>query len=380
MDILTKRICSHVRQRIRLHVVLRAALFGVLLVLLSTGCEEEDAIVERLRPVKAMTVLSADTSTRTRSFSGTAQTAQEVRLSFRVNGTVVDVAVAVGNRVSSGSLIAALDDEPYRVAIEEARADLAQANASRRSSEAEYQRVRQLYTADNASRTELDEALASAEASRADYEARAQALRRAELDLSYTQLTADRDCSVARVTVEVNENVSSGTEIVRLNCGDTWEVLIDVPESQISAFANDMDASVRFPSIQGRQFRAVVSEVGVASAGNTSFPVTLRLIETPEAIRSNLAAEVSVLLRESEAANEAIVVPASAVSQDQNGTFVYLLERSQEPDVAVLRRHAVSVAEITKRGIEIAEGLEDGQSILVAGHSNARDGMRVLQR
>ena len=379
-----KRLCSNAvytseknRTRCRRLVLYLAVLPSIFLM---AGCEEETPFVERLRPIKAMTVMSADASSRLRTFSGSAQTAQEVKLSFRVAGTVIAVPISVGDRVSAGSLVARLDTETYRVALEESKADVAQANASRRSDEAEYQRVRQLYAADNASRTELDEALASAEASKADYEARAQALRRAELDLSYTELKADRDCSVARVDVEVNENVASGSEVARLNCGDAWEVVIDVPECQIAAFEDGLSAQARFSSIEGAQFAAEVSEGGGASAGNTSFPVTLRLIETPDSIRSNLAAEVTIALASKNQSSESIIIPVSSVSQDQNGTFIYLVEPSSEAGVALLRKQVVDVGQITEDGIAIEGGLLPGQTILVAGHANARDGMRVLQR
>ncbi|MEM1143412.1 MAG: efflux RND transporter periplasmic adaptor subunit [Pseudomonadota bacterium] len=349
----------------------------VLVTWLTCACEEKVELVERLRPVVTFPVELSDGSTRRRSFSGSAQIAQQVNLSFRVQGTVVAVPVSVGERVTGDTLVAALDKERYRVALEEAKADLAQANASRRSSEAEYQRVRQLYAADNASRTELDEALASAEASKADFSARSQALRRAELDLSYTELRADADCSVAFVDVDVNENVQSGAVVARLNCGDTWEVVIDVPESQIAYFENGLSATVRFSSIDG-SYSANVSEVGVASDGNSSFPVTLRLLDVPQAIRANLAADVDVLLRSAGSDLSIIVVPPMSVSQDQNGTFVYLVRPSEEPGVAVLERRSVDVGKLNELGLEITDGLQDGDTILLAGHANARPGMRVL--
>jgi len=344
------------------------------------ACQQETEIVERLRPVKSMEVTQNIASSRERTFTGSVETAQEIKMSFRVEGTVIELPVSVGERLSKGDLIAALDEEPYRVALEEARADLAQTNASRRSAEAEYQRVRQLYASDNASRTELDEALADSEASRADYNARAQALRRAELNLSYTRLTSEGECSVAVVDVEVNENISTGLEVVRLSCGDNWEVVIDVPESQIGLFQNNLEAAVRFPSIRESQFRAVVSEVGVTSAGNTSFPVTLRIVDPPTTIRSNLAAEVTIALPLESGPPDHIWLPVAAVSQDQNGTFVYIVDASDEPGVALLRRESVQVGGISEDGIEIVSGVAVGQQILLAGHANARDGMRVLQR
>lgn len=349
----------------------------IALVLVAAGCEEAVITEERLRPIKSLTVQRGDLSTRTRTFTGTTQTAQEVDLSFRVQGTVTTVAVVVGARVGAGSLIATLDDETYRVEFEQAKADLAQARAARRSAEAEYQRVRQLYANDNASRTELDEALADAEASRADYEARAQALRRAELDLSYTRLTADADCSVATVDVDLNENVASGALVATLNCGSNWEVVIDVPESQIAAFEVGLDAIVKFTSIPGNEFSATVTEVGVASSGNSSFPVTLLFNEVPLSMRANLAANVTLVLTDAGGGGDGIVVPPAAVSQDQSGTFVYRVTPSAESGVALLNRQSVEVGSLTEYGLEIVTGLEAGDVILLAGHANARDGMRV---
>lgn len=358
-------------------ISLKTLILALGLAMCVAGCEQAPITEERLRPIKSLLVESGDRSTRNRTFTGTTQTAQEIDLSFRVDGTVATVGVVVGSRVIPGTLIATLDDETYRVEVQQAKADLAQARASLRSAEAEYQRVRQLYANDNASRTELDEALAESEAGRADFDARAQALRRSELDLTYTSLIADADCSVATVDIDLNENVAAGSTIATLNCGNNWEVVIDVPESQIAAFEVGLEGSVRFASIPDRQFPATVTEVGIASGGNSSFPVTLTFDQIPSVIRSNLAADVTLLLTDPGATAIEIVIPPAAVSQDQSGTFVYLVEAGEEPDVAVLARQTVSVGKLTEYGLEILSGISEGDTILLAGHANARDGMRV---
>ncbi|MEM0952798.1 MAG: efflux RND transporter periplasmic adaptor subunit [Pseudomonadota bacterium] len=348
-----------------------------------SACEQAAVPEPPLRPVKSLLISAADYSVRKRVFSGTTQASQEVDLSFRVKGTVVELPISVGSKVEAGVLLAALDDETYRVELAQAKADLAQATASRRSAEADYQRIRQLYANDNASRTELDESLASAEASRADVDALSQALRRAELDLSYTRLRADAECSVASVDVELNENVNAGALVAKLNCGRIWEVVIDVPESQIGAFEPGMEGEVSLASVKGVKYPAAVSEIGVASVGNASFPVTLVLEAFPETIRSNLAAEAELSLtdRSSNAPVGAasIMVPAAAVSQDELGTFVYLVEPTEDAMIASLRRQDVSVGVLTEFGLEIVAGLTTGDVVLTAGHANARDGMHVRQ-
>lgn len=348
---------------------------------LLAGCGEEAVVQEtKLRPVKFITTDQGATAIRDRVFSGTTQATQEVDLSFKVSGTVKQVTVAVGDRISKGDLIAELDSETSRVELEQARASLAKANAARRNAEAEYQRVRQLYTNDNASQNELDSALASAESAKATYNADAQSVRLAKLNLQYTQLKADTVCSVASVGIEPNENVTMGTTVAQVNCGDGWEVKIAVPESLIGAFQNGLRGSVQFASLRGEAFEGIVTEVGTATGGSTIFPVTLLLDDAPPIIRSGLAAEVTFQFTNHNASSDIFYLAPEVVGQDETGTFIYVIEASNVPGTAVLRRRSVDVGEISELGLEILNGLSDGERVVVAGHKSARDGLLVRDK
>ena len=351
---------------------------GLATALLMAGCEESAVEEIALRPVKTQTVYSGQASIRDRVFSGTAQAAEEATLSFRVSGTVNTVAIRVGDRIATGDLIAELDAEPYQVELDQARAAQAQANANRRSMEAEYQRTRQLFTNDNASRNELDTALANAESAKADYEAQTQSVRLANLNLGYTRLTAEADCSVARVLIDANENVSSGQSVADVSCGETWEILIAVPESLIAAFSDGMRGDVVFSAFRNQTYIGSVTEVGIATGDGTTFPVTLTLESTPENIRSNLAAEVTFSFEDQKPSGETIYVPAVAVGQDELGTFVYVLEATEESGVGLLERRGVETGELNQLGLEVLNGLTDGDRVVIAGRATARAGMRVL--
>ncbi len=354
--------------------------FTLLAALGAMSCAEPVIEDLPLRPVKYQTVFSGQATIRDRVFSGTAKAAEEATLSFKVSGTVSAVAIRVGDTVQPGDLIAELNAEAYEAELDQARAAQAQANASRRSTEAEYQRTRQLYTNDNASRNELDRALASAESAKADYEAQSQSVRLANLNLSYTRLSSEATCSVANVLVEVNENVSSGQSVAEVTCGEAWEVLIAVPESLIASFSNGMTGTVTFSAFRGETFTAMVTEVGVATGTGTTFPVTLTLLSTPETIRSNLAAEVSLSFENQAADEGSFYVPPIAVGNDENGTFVFVLNDTEEQGIGVLSRRGVSTGELNELGLEIRAGLNDGDRIVTAGRSTAREGMRVLAR
>jgi len=355
-------------------------LLGVLLLAIGlVGCgEETQESASRLRPVRFIVVHSGTEALRDRLFTGTAQSAQESRISFNVGGTVKQLAVTVGDRLRSGQLIAALDPAIYEVEVQRAQASLAQAGAERRNAEAEYQRVRQLYANENASRNELDAALASTESAKANHRALSQSLQLAELNRGYTRLTAASDCSIATVDVEKNENVAAGEQVATLNCGDRWEVEIAVPESLIAAFQMDMTGSIRFDAISGQSFAGVVSEVGIAGGGSTTFPVTLTLTERHSSFRSGLAAEVTFVFAGSTGSESVFFLPPAAVGQDEQGAFVYVLEPGDEPGLAFTRRRAVVVGALSEAGLEITDGLVDGDRVVTAGITAARDGLAVL--
>lgn len=341
------------------------------------GCSEPPPPETKLRPVKSYTVTGGEGATRARVFSGAANASQEAELSFKVKGSIKTIGVEVGDQVTSGDLIAELDASTYRVELEQANASTAQSNATRRSTESEYQRIRQLYTNNNASQNELDGALADAESARAQHNADVQNTRLAKLNLDYTRLLADANCSVATIEAEVNENVSAGQRIAQVNCGDNWEIKIAVPESLIALFKRGMEGSVSFPSIPKQAYMAIVTEVGVGTLNSATFPVTFSLNNPPDNIRSNLAAEVAVKFAYSNDNVNVLHVPIAAVVKDEQGTYVYLMEATEQAGAARLKRQSVEVGEISTMGIEILNGLQEGDQIVIAGQINARNGMLV---
>jgi multidrug efflux system membrane fusion protein len=253
----------------------------------------DDAVEERLRPVRYVTV-SDDNVFRDRSFSGISKSSRESRLSFKVSGTVINAPVQIGQRLNAGDLIAEIDSASYVLQAQQAQATLIEAQANDRRARANYDRTKGLYANSNASLNDLELARAQAESASAVVRAASKALEIARLNVSYTKLTADTDCSIASLDIEVNENVASGQQVAAVSCGDAYEVTVDLPESLIGDVDELTPVSVRFGSIPDQQFSGVVSEVAVASAaGSAAFPVVIRITGNQPLLRSGLAADVT---------------------------------------------------------------------------------------
>ncbi len=102
--------------------------------------------------------------------------------------------------------------------------------------------------------------------------------------------------------------------------------------------------------------------------------MTVRLQRSDPAIRAGMAAEVGFSF---EATNgDRVLVPPFAVGEDREGRFVFVAE-PLEPGIAVVRRKAVKVGELTTDGLEVFEGLDDGDLLITAGVSRIKDGLKV---
>jgi multidrug efflux pump subunit AcrA (membrane-fusion protein) len=307
------------------------------------ACREHEEAELVIRPVRYQVAYSTG-GNRVRSFSGTARAGVESRISFRVPGSIQRVAVELGDAVRAGQLLAELDDEDYRLQVQRAEAGLSQARAQARNAEADYARARQLYENANLSRSELDAARTASESAASSVNAYERELELARLQLSYTRLRAPVAGAVASVNVEVNENVQTGQVVVLLTSGSNLEVEVDVPG-------------------------VLITGIGL------TFPVTVRLVDSATDIRPGIAAEVGFLF-ESTSQRVVYLLPAAAVGEDREGRFVFVVEPTEE-GLGIIERRPVSVGELTAEGLEVLEGLADGDRVVTAGWSKIEPGLIV---
>jgi RND family efflux transporter MFP subunit len=349
-----------------------------LLALAAVACSQPPPPPEvELRPIRSETVRQTG-GERSRTFSGTFRATVRSRLSFRVPGIVLRLPVSVGQSVRAGQLLAELDPQDYELQVQETRAGLTQARAARRNVLAERDRVRELYENDNASLSVWDQARAAAESAEAQVDSLERRLELAQRQLSYTRLTAPVNGAIADTSVEVNENVKAGDTVVTLTSGTRPEVVIAVPGKLIAEIAEGDSVTVSSDAYPGEALPASVTEVGVAAFGTTTYPVRVKLDSARDLIRPGMAAEVTFRF-EAGGGVDRIIVPPVAVGEDRQGRFVFLVDDRGDGTAAV-RRHPVIVGELTGAGLEVIDGLTDGDVIVTAGVRRLEDGRVVAYR
>jgi hypothetical protein len=154
--------------------------------------------------------------------------------------------------------------------------------------------------------------------------------------------------------------VAAGRTIVKLTSGAYPEVKVTIPEVMIAQVQAGITASVTFGALPGQTFEATV---------------TVRLKEAARDIRPGMAAEVAFRI-ETGSTRECILVPPVSVGEDRQGRYVFIMEPGDQ-GLGVVRRRDVRIGELTSDGLEILEGLSEGELVVTAGVTRLTDGQKV---
>ncbi|MEO9804505.1 MAG: efflux RND transporter periplasmic adaptor subunit [Reichenbachiella sp.] len=345
------------------------------LIMIACGGKEQKK-KEIIRPVMFQKVVPGG-GVQSRTFAGTAKSGTETKLSFKVPGNIQSLPVKVGQEVKRNTLIATLDNSDFQLEYEQADASVKNADAQEKQAKSAYERVRSLYENGNTSLSEFESAKAAYESAKANESSAKKSRKLARAQLGYTKLYAPVRGKIATIDAEVNENVSSGQQIVMLSSEGDLEVNMGIPESFISNVNVQDVVEVVFSSIEDQAFKGVVSEVSFSINTQTStYPVVIKIEGDTKSVRPGMAASATFQMSNANgASSDLLIVPGQAVGEDEEGKFVFALEAKDEYYLA--KRRTVSIGQLTTSGFEILEGLEEGELVATAGLQTLLDGDKV---
>jgi multidrug efflux system membrane fusion protein len=353
----------------------KGRLLAVLLLPLtiSSGCSDQDKQTQAAsRPVKVFRI--EDTATvGVMSFAGEVRARIETPLSFRVDGKLLERKVDVGDQVRKGQLLAILDGNDYRLAVQGLKAQLASAQADSHFLRDDLVRYRELLAQQVISPPEFERHETAYTTARERTAALEAQLGQALNQQTYTELHADRDGVVTALDVEAGQVLAAGQAVVTLAQLDEKEIHFDVPEHRLSEIKRQQDVNVSLWSDGNRRFKAKIREIAsAADLASRTYRVKATLLEGMDAAQLGMTATVHI------AANTAsrIAIPLSAVYTPQN--------QPDHASVWLIDEHTATVKSVPVRlgetldGERIAvEGLAAGQLLVSAGVQRLAEGQAV---
>jgi len=195
--------------------------------------------------------------------------AHVVPVSAKVAGHVARVLTDDNQQVKAGDLLAELDPRDFQTRLDQAKGKVASDRAVSAKTEADFKRAQALFARDEASKQELEHEQAAAEAARADQAQSEAALRQAELDLSYTKITAPESGRVTRKAVEPGAYVSIGQAMLALVPDDVW-VVANFKETQLTHMRAGQPAEIRVDAYPDQRLRGHVDSIQAGTGARFS--------------------------------------------------------------------------------------------------------------
>jgi len=348
----------------------------------------------------------------------------EVKVGSRIPGRVERLAVQVGDRVKAGQTIARLEQDDLQAAVGKARADLAaaeaklatvkngarpqelqtaeaalrQAEANQLLTEANLDRYRQLYQDGGVALQQVDTAARDYDVSVAQVrtareqlsltrekytvedlqyaeaqvlQARA-ALRIAEANLGYANITAPMGGVVASVSTQQGETVTSGSAAAQ---APTFVTIIDLSRLQVDAYVDETDigkvrvgheATFGVDAFPDKEFSGKVTAIypkALIQQNVVTYDVVITIDNREGFLRPDMTANTTITVAKRD---QVLAIPNQAVRREDGDRVVFV----QEGDRLV--RRAVKTGWKDKTYTEVLSGLKEGERVVVGEFENGK--------
>lgn len=349
------------------------------------ACSPQDKTAQATAPLPAMpvSVITLTPSNVPISTQAVAQTegAKEIEVRPRVGGILLKRLFEEGAPIKAGQPMFMIDPEPFTVAVEQARAQVAQHKARIVQTQREAERLKGLLETQSISQREYDNAVSDQAFTQASLMQAEAMLREAELNLSYTKVTAPNSGIAGRFLLSEGALVAANTSLLTtiVQVSPIW-VRFSLSESELK-------------SLGGHLTPQQVEKVSLILSDNSEYPEAGKLNYTASSIdpllgTQQLRAEFInadrqllpgqfVKAKVTTGTREGVfLVPQNVVLTGDHGRFVYVAEKDSTGNTLAAVRPIQDSGWQGQHWV-VTSGLQAGEQLIVDNLIKIRPGSAV---
>jgi RND family efflux transporter MFP subunit len=289
---------------------------------------------------------------------GSVASRKNVLMSAETPGTIQRVSVREGQRVSKGQVLVSLDASITRNTIAELKTNLELATSI-------FERQSKLWEQKIGTEVQYLQA-------KNNKESIERRLATANSQLDQAIIRAPFSGNVDEVMAREGELCTPGMPLLRITSQDDMYITADVSERFIGQFKAGDKVEVFFPAQDKALASTVASVSQVINAENRTFFVEVRLPKTEWTVKPN---QVTILHLTDYSNKEALTVPTRLIQNDDNGQFIFKVEKEKEKHIAK-KVHITSGATFNGR-TELVSGIESGALLVDKGFRDLSEGVEV---
>ena len=306
-------------------------------------------------PVEVAQPFRADLSA-TYAATATITSDNDAPVVARVSGEIVELLVEEGDFVAEGQVLARLDGQRLRLEMLSAKASLDQARA-------EYERNIDLHQRGLISAAAFDNLKYDLQALEATYELK-------KLNYGYSSIRAPIAGVVASRDIKPGQHLAVSDVAFRITNTQELIAYLQIPQSELPKFEAGHEASIEVASMPGNAYLATIARISpTIDTRNGTFRATAVIDNSKGELAPGMFGRFSIAYEEH---TDALVLPTAALIDEDDESAVYVVQ-----DDEVVRR-IVETGIRSGEKVEILDGLAETDIVVVVGHSNLRDGSKVL--
>ncbi len=332
-------------------------IFSLIVFFVFHGCGEnngDNSDLDESIPVETVSV-EVKKIERSLKFAGNILAWRETNLGAQTSGRVEKIFVKEGDEVKKGDILIQMDDT-----------QLTQARIQYQIAREDYQRMQPLFEQGSISPQQFDKVKAGYETAKSTYEL---ILRNTQLRAPFSGVITAKQMNEGEVFLMMPGKFGSPS-IVTIMQIDRLKVMVNVTESDFPDIKLGMPAEVTVDIYPGRTFTGEISRIDpVINDYSRTFAVEIKVDNPTKVLRPGMFARVKITVGE----EEVLVVPRSALIRQMgsNAYYCFIVENGRAS------RREVKLGDFFDELVEIKEGLQDGDQIVVKGQYRLKDGVPV---
>ncbi len=300
---------------------------------------------------------------------GTVKGTTEIEIRPEVPGILSSFKVAEGDIVSAGDVIAELDQRDATLKVRYAESKLATAQAALEGSRLKLQMHEDLFAIGAIVQAKLDEVRAETTVAEKQVETAQVEVESARAEVEKTVLKAPVEGVLTTKDAEPGEFVSPQSKAATMMEIYDIFVVMGVIEKDIDRVGLAQPVTVTVETYPGVEFQGVVDEISPIVEGKSrTLTVKARIPNPDSRLLPGMFARATIVVFEQA---DALVIPSIALHREQEAYHVFVVADG------VAQQRAISVGYITTDYAQIADGLQEGDQVIVEAQSTLKDGAHV---
>lgn len=330
-----------------------------------------------LAPVQAATATSQSVP-HYLSGLGTVTAANTATVRSRVNGDLLAIHFTEGQQVKAGELLAEVDPRPYQVALTQAQGQLAKDQATLANARRDLARFEKLAKTSLVSQQELDTQRSLVSETLGTLKADEGSVASAQLNLTYSRITAPIAGRVGLKQVDVGNYVTSGdtTGIVVITQTHPIDVVFTLAENSISSILKaQKSGEPLLVEAWDRSNQNLIASGKLLSLDNQidvttgTIKIKARFDNQDDTLFPNQFVNVRLKVN---TLQDAIVIPPAALQMGNEGNFVWVVNS----DNKVSKKSVIAGLQDSEK-VVVSAGLEAGERVVTDGLDRLTEGAKV---